>query len=66
MGQAGVGLVTSCFMVGAALGGLIGGRLADRFGRKRTLVLCDGLFIAGTFFTSFAPTLEATKSIGTK
>lgn len=55
---AGVGLVTSCFMVGAALGGLIGGRLADRFGRKRTLVLCDGLFIAGTFFTSFAPTLE--------
>lgn len=55
----GVGLVTACFMVGAALGSLIGGRMADWIGRKRTLVLSDGLFIVATLCSSFAPIFEA-------
>uniref|UniRef100_A0A914NBT9 Major facilitator superfamily (MFS) profile domain-containing protein n=1 Tax=Meloidogyne incognita TaxID=6306 RepID=A0A914NBT9_MELIC len=55
---AGVGLITSCFLVGAAFGSIFGGRLADRFGRKRTLVLNEILFILGTLGTSLAPNFE--------
>jgi len=55
---AGVGLITSCFLVGAAFGGIFGGRLADRFGRKRTLVLNEILFTLGTLGTSLAPNFE--------
>jgi major inositol transporter-like SP family MFS transporter len=58
LSPAGVGIVTASFMVGAAFGSLIGGRLADRYGRKRTLVCCDALFIVGTVCTSVAPTFE--------
>uniref|UniRef100_A0A183C6L5 MFS domain-containing protein n=1 Tax=Globodera pallida TaxID=36090 RepID=A0A183C6L5_GLOPA len=52
-----VGIVTSCFMVGAGIAGFVGGKLADRIGRKRTLVLFDALFIAFSVCTSLAPTL---------
>ncbi|KAL7070942.1 hypothetical protein ACQ4LE_009825 [Meloidogyne hapla] len=58
LSPAGVGLITSSFLVGAALGGIFGGRLADRFGRKRILVLNEVLFILGTLATSLAPNFE--------
>ncbi|KAF7637130.1 MFS domain-containing protein [Meloidogyne graminicola] len=58
LSPAGVGLITSCFLVGAAFGGIIGGKLADRFGRKRILVLNEVLFVLGTLGTSLAPNFE--------
>ncbi|KAL3085036.1 hypothetical protein niasHS_010105 [Heterodera schachtii] len=56
LGPAEVGVVISCFMVGAGIGGFVGGRLADRIGRKRSLVLFDALFIVFSVCTSLAPT----------
>ncbi|CAO1621661.1 unnamed protein product [Parajaminaea phylloscopi] len=40
-------LITSGLSVGAIIGSLLVGYLADKLGRKRTLVFCDVLFIVG-------------------
>lgn len=40
-------LITSALSVGAIIGSLLVGYLSDRLGRKRSLVFCDILFIAG-------------------
>src|SRR5689334_9731322 len=40
-------VVSSLLFPGAALGALFGGRVADRLGRKRTLLLCAGVFLIG-------------------
>lgn len=40
-------LITSALAVGAIIGSLVVGYLADKLGRKRTLVFCDLLFIVG-------------------
>ena len=40
-------LVVSMVLVGAAIGALSGGRLADRFGRRRMLLITSLVFIAG-------------------
>ena len=39
----------------AALGALLGGRVADRQGRKPTIRLCGWLFVAGTLCMALAP-----------
>jgi len=39
--------VVSILYVGGAVGALIGGSLCDRFGRKRTIILTDIVFIVG-------------------
>lgn len=49
------GLVTSGITLGAAFGALIVGKLADMYGRKRTLSYLAIVFFLGTLFCSLAP-----------
>ncbi|MYW63433.1 sugar porter family MFS transporter [Streptomyces sp. SID8379] len=50
------GMVTSSLLLGAALGSGLGGRVADRSGRRRGILLLAVLFVAGTVACTFAPT----------
>lgn len=56
------GLVTSSLLVGAALGALLCGRLADRVGRRRTLVLLAVVFFVGALGSVVAPSFEVMAS----
>ncbi|WP_020500425.1 sugar porter family MFS transporter [Sciscionella marina] len=49
------GVVTSALLVGAAVGALAGGRLADRFGRRAVLITAAGVFVLGALGSAFAP-----------
>ncbi|MDF3307200.1 sugar porter family MFS transporter [Rhodococcus sp. T2V] len=49
------GLVVSILVLGAAVGGLFGGRLADRYGRKHNIQLLSVIFIVGTIGCVLAP-----------
>jgi len=49
------GLITAALLLGAALGSLIAGRLADRIGRRQTLWLLAGTFVAGAVACALAP-----------
>ena len=51
-------VVSSLLFPGAALGALFGGRIADRIGRKRTLLLCACVFLVGALGCALAPTVE--------
>jgi MFS family permease len=51
------GLLTSVLLVGWALGGILFGKLADRIGRTRTLMLTMLLYALGTSLCAFAPNL---------
>lgn len=51
------GLLGSVMLVAAAAGGVISGRLADRFGRTRALMLSVALYSVFTFLCGFATTL---------
>jgi MFS family permease len=42
------GLIVTCMLVGTCLGGYLFGPLADRYGRKRTLVWCISFFAITT------------------
>ncbi|MBV9195825.1 MAG: sugar porter family MFS transporter [Solirubrobacterales bacterium] len=53
------GFVVSALLFAAALGALFGGRIADRLGRKRTLMLCAVFFLCGALGSASAPTLLA-------
>jgi sugar porter (SP) family MFS transporter len=52
------GLVASSLLVGAAIGALLCGRLADRVGRRRTLVVLAVVFFAGALGSVVAPSFE--------
>ncbi|AXJ10117.1 sugar porter family MFS transporter [Arthrobacter sp. PM3] len=52
------GLVTSSLLFGAAFGALFGGRLADRHGRRKMIMVLALVFLAGTLACTFAPTTE--------
>ena len=51
------GFVVSSLLFGAAFGALLGGRIADRLGRKRSLMVCAVLFLLGALGSATAPSL---------
>ena len=55
------GILTSILLVGWAAGGIIFGRIADRMGRTRSLLLTMTMYSVGTAACAFAP--RATGSI---
>ncbi|WP_288379981.1 MFS transporter [uncultured Massilia sp.] len=58
-----LGMVFSAAIMGAVVGAFLVGSLADRFGRKRMLILSALLFGAGTIATSLAGSYEALLAI---
>jgi major inositol transporter-like SP family MFS transporter len=51
-------VVSSLLFPGAAFGALFGGRVADRIGRKRMLLVCAGLFLVGALGCAIAPNVQ--------
>jgi MFS family permease len=51
------GILTSVLLIGWAVGGVIFGRVADRIGRTRTLLLTMALYSVGTAACAFAPNI---------
>ena len=51
------GLVTSALLIGAAFGAVGGGRVADRFGRRGTLVAAAAVFVVATLGCALAGSL---------
>lgn len=49
------GLVVASLMVGAAFGAVFGGRIADAWGRRRTILLLAVIFVIGTLACVLAP-----------
>ncbi|WGD38339.1 sugar porter family MFS transporter [Lysinibacter sp. HNR] len=52
------GLVTSSLLLGAALGSLVGGRIADKRGRRRLILWLAILFFMGAVSCALAPSVE--------
>ena len=52
------GFVVSILIFGAAIGALIGGRLADRYGRRHNILMLAGIFVVGTMGCVLSPTWE--------
>lgn len=50
------GVVTSSLLFGAAFGAVLGGRIADGWGRRRTILLLAVTFFVGTLVCVAAPT----------
>jgi sugar porter (SP) family MFS transporter len=49
------GFVVSILIFGAAIGALVGGRLADKYGRRHNILMLAGIFAIGTLGCVFAP-----------
>ncbi|WP_026549492.1 sugar porter family MFS transporter [Arthrobacter sp. Br18] len=49
------GLVASSLVFGAAFGAVLGGRLADQYGRRRMIIVLAVIFLVGTLGASLAP-----------
>jgi SP family galactose:H+ symporter-like MFS transporter len=48
-------LVVSIVLVGAMIGAMVGGAVADRIGRRATLVWAGGIFISGSVLAPLSP-----------
>jgi SP family galactose:H+ symporter-like MFS transporter len=51
-----VEIVVSCVLIGALIGAMTGGILADRFGRRRVIIATATLFVVGAIVTALSPT----------
>ena len=51
------GILTSLLLIGWAAGGILFGRIADRFGRSRTLLVTMAMYSVGTAACAFAPNI---------
>lgn len=51
------GVVVSSVLIGAILGALVNGFLADFFGRKKIMLLCGFIFVIGSIFCGIANSL---------
>jgi MFS family permease len=51
------GIITSVLLVGWAVGGIIFGRVCDRIGRTKTLMLTMAMYAIGTAFCAAAPNI---------
>jgi len=51
-------IIVSSVLIGAMLGSLSSGRLTDKFGRRKVMLLIATIFIIGTLAASFAPNVE--------
>src|SRR5436853_4200307 len=51
------GILTSLLLIGWALGGILFGRICDRIGRTKTLLLTMTLYALGTALCSIAPNI---------
>ncbi len=49
------GVITSSLLLGAAVGAFLAGRLSDRLGRKRLILLTAATFVVGIIGASLAP-----------
>ena len=49
-------LVTSLLLVGAVVGALLAGRLADLMGRRLTVLITAAVFVVGVLLAAFTPT----------
>jgi len=49
-------LLTSLLLVGAVIGALTAGRIADRVGRRPTVLATAVVFVAGVMLAAFSPT----------
>jgi len=51
-------IVVSGVLLGATIGAIIGGQMADRFGRRRVLLVTATIFGVGALVSAFAPSSE--------
>ena len=57
------GILTSLLLVGWAIGGILFGRVADRIGRTRTLLLTMLMYALGTAACAFAPNIWRARAV---
>lgn len=55
LSQTQVGVLTSSLLIGAAIGSITGGWMADRWGRRATLLFAGALFLVGALAQAAAP-----------
>ena len=55
LGSVSQGVVGGCLAAGAMIGAALAGRLTDRLGRRRTIMLAAVIFSVGTIGCTFAP-----------
>jgi SP family sugar:H+ symporter-like MFS transporter len=63
-GPLALGLAVSSTLVGAALGAVVAGRLADRFGRLAVMWMSAALFLISALGSGFAPRCSSSRCSG--